>query len=87
MNSFVRRQVKSSGKTYSTLSFEKIAIYAESQLKDENYNTESIKYYAEIDNRMRAKFPSYFQNDSTPFIESGIKTSFKQIAEKIGSKK
>ena len=39
MNSFVRRQVKSSGKTYSTLSFEEIAIYAESQLKDENYKS------------------------------------------------
>jgi hypothetical protein len=35
----VRRQVKSSGKTYSTLSFEEIAIYAESQLKDENYKS------------------------------------------------
>jgi len=39
VNSFVRRQVKSSGKTYSTLSFEEIAIYAESQLKDENYKS------------------------------------------------
>ena len=39
MNSFVRRQVKSSGKTYSTLSFEEIAIYAESQLKNENYRS------------------------------------------------
>jgi len=35
----VRRQVKSSGKTYSTLSFEEIAIYAESQLKVENYKS------------------------------------------------
>jgi hypothetical protein len=33
----VRRQIKSSGKTYSTLSFEEIANYAESQLKNENY--------------------------------------------------
>jgi len=32
VNSFVRRQVKSSGKTYSTLSFEGIATYAENQL-------------------------------------------------------
>ena len=37
VNSFVRRQVKSSGKTYSTLSFEEIAIYAEDQLKNNNY--------------------------------------------------
>jgi len=33
VNSFVRRQVKSSGKTYSTLSFEEIASYAEAQLE------------------------------------------------------
>ena len=37
MNSFVRRQVKSSGKTYSTLSFEEIASYAEAQLEKGNY--------------------------------------------------
>ena len=35
----MRRQVKSSGKTYSTLSFEEIAIYAESQLNDKNYKS------------------------------------------------
>lgn len=39
MNSFVRRQVKSSGKTYSTLSCEEIAIYAEQQLKEGNYKS------------------------------------------------
>ena len=37
MNSFVRRQVKSSGKTYSTLSFEEIASYAEVQLEKGNF--------------------------------------------------
>ena len=37
MNSFVRRQVKSSGKTYSTLSFEEIASYAEAQLEKGNF--------------------------------------------------
>lgn len=37
MNSFVRRQVKSSGKTYSTLSFEEIATYAENHLKKGNF--------------------------------------------------
>ena len=39
VNSFVRRQVKSSGKTYSTLSFEEIASYAEAQLEKGNYKT------------------------------------------------
>ena len=39
VNSFVRRQVKSSGKTYSTLSFEEIASYAEKQLKKGNYKS------------------------------------------------
>ena len=37
VNSFVRRQVKSSGKTYSTLSFEEIASYAEAQLEKGNF--------------------------------------------------
>ena len=37
VNSFVRRQVKSSGKTYSTLSFEEIASYAEGQVEKGNY--------------------------------------------------
>ena len=37
MNSFVRRQVKSSGKTYSTLSFEEIAFYTEAQLEKGNF--------------------------------------------------
>ena len=37
VNSFVMRQVKSSGKTYSTLSFEEIANYAEEQVKKNNY--------------------------------------------------
>ena len=37
VNSFVRRQVKSSGKTYSTLSFEEIASYAEAQVEKGNY--------------------------------------------------
>ena len=39
VNSFVRRQVKSSGKTYSTLSFEEIASYAEAQLEKGNFKT------------------------------------------------
>ena len=37
VNSFVKRQVKSSGKTYSTLSFSEIASYAEVQLENGNY--------------------------------------------------
>ncbi|MDC0037621.1 hypothetical protein OAJ30_02985 [Alphaproteobacteria bacterium] len=57
------------------------------KLISENYNPVSIKYYVEIDKRMRAKFPNNFQNDSTPFIEAGVKTSFKQMAKKMGSKK
>ena len=39
MNSFVRRQVKSSGKTYSTLSFEEIASYAEDRVKRGHYKS------------------------------------------------
>ena len=39
VNSFVRRQVKSSGKTYSTLSFEEIASYAEAQLEKGDFKT------------------------------------------------
>ena len=33
VNSFVKRQLKKSGKTYSKLSFNKIAEYAEIQIK------------------------------------------------------
>ena len=37
VNSFVRRQVKYSGKTYSTLSFKEIASYAEAQSEKGNF--------------------------------------------------
>ena len=34
LNSFVKRQVKGSGKTYSTISFEQIINHAEAQFKN-----------------------------------------------------
>ena len=37
INSFVRRQIKGSGQTYSTLSFEDIKDHAEKQLKSNIY--------------------------------------------------
>ena len=37
VNSFVKRQLKKSGKTYSKLSFKKIAEYAEIQIKNNNF--------------------------------------------------
>ncbi len=39
VNSFVKRQVEASGKTYSTLSFEEIAFYAKEQVEKGNYKT------------------------------------------------
>ena len=39
VNSFVKRQVEASGKTYSTLSFEEIAFYAEEQVEKGNYQS------------------------------------------------
>ena len=38
VNEFVKRQTKNSGKTYSTLTFNEIAKYAEKQIKLNNYN-------------------------------------------------
>jgi len=37
INSFVRRQIKGSGKTYSTFTFKEIAKHAEDQLNDNKY--------------------------------------------------
>ena len=37
INDFVRRQIKGSGKTYSTLSYKEIAEYAERQLNNSNF--------------------------------------------------
>ena len=37
VNDFVRRQIKGSGKTFSTLSFKEIAQFAEIQLNNDNY--------------------------------------------------
>ena len=39
VNSFVKRQIEGSGKTYSTLSFKEIAFYAEEQLEKGNYQS------------------------------------------------
>ena len=37
VNEFVKRQIPESGKTYSTLSFDKIALYAEEKLKEKEF--------------------------------------------------
>ena len=39
VNSFVKRQIEDSGKTYSTLSFEEIALYAQEQVVKGNYQS------------------------------------------------
>ena len=37
ISNFVKRQIKGSGKTYTSLTFEQLAEYAESQIKKQNY--------------------------------------------------
>ena len=37
INDFVRRQVKGTGKTYSSLSFKEIADYAQEELNNKNF--------------------------------------------------
>ena len=37
VNDFVRRQIKGSGKTYSSLSYQEIAGYAENEINNKNF--------------------------------------------------
>ena len=72
VNEFVKRQTKNSGKTYSTLTFNKIAEYAEKQIKLNNYK-EGYRdgvIIVVIDNHLTSNFicPFVKINENTTFI-------------------
>jgi len=77
INDFVRRQLKNTGKTYSKLSFEKIAKYAEMQVNKNSY----IKGYRdgviliEVENNL-------IHNFICPFVKITDKTILKSEMKK-----